>query len=54
MARILRRGGAILGLAAFGLLSACGGPIDPNRPPKYDYEFEPVDQEGGFKTPSRV
>lgn len=36
-------------------LAGCGGPVDPDRPPLYDYEFDPIHNEGDvFKEPSRI
>ncbi len=42
----------LLALALLVGLAGCGGPIDPDRPPLYDYEFDPIDD--GLVEPSRV
>ena len=54
MTRMIGRGLAVLGMAVITTLAGCGGPIDPKRPPKYDYEFEPVHDEKVVTKPSRV
>lgn len=45
----------LLALTLLGAVAGCGGPIDPERPPRYDYEFKPIHDQGDvFKTPSRI
>lgn len=46
---------AALAVALMIGLAGCGGPIDPERPPLYDYEFEPAHEEDDvFTLPSRI
>ena len=54
MTRRVSRGAAIAALVLSSMLAACGGPVDPNRPPLYDYEFDPVHDEQITTEPSRV
>lgn len=54
MMRDISRVALALALALASLLAACGGPVNPDRPPKYDYEFDPPAGGEAAPVPSRI